>query len=269
MICTAFAQGAKAPIVPPAPLLPGEMFVYGCLRGLLPTIKQAQREGRTYFYGDNGYFFPGKTERSYFRITKNALQHTGTGKWPKPKQAALRRWQDLRIQIKPWRQSGAHVLVCPPLRLWGAIWGFDSDRWLADTLATLRLHTDRELRVRAKLSWQDNKSPNTPNYEGRDKSSLNTTLAEDLVDAWAVVTHSSNVAVESVLAGVPVFNTNQCAGSIMGLSDLSKIESPIMPDSREHWAVMLANNQFQLSEMRSGLAWRMLNEADGDTTSPA
>ncbi len=264
MVCKAFAQGAKCPIVPPFPLLPGDAFFYGCLRGSLATILQCQREGRTWWLCDNGYFRPGKSESSYFRITRNDLQHTGRGELPYPKYMARARWAQLGLQIKPWRTGGKHVLVCPPLRLAGATWGYDADEWLHRTFKALRRYTAREIRVRAKMSWNDNKTANTAGYEGREKptnSSMMVPLADDLIDCHAVVVRTSNCAVEALLAGVPVFCTHECAAEPMGLMDLTQIESPVRPDGRERWAALLASNQFSLSEMRSGFAWKMLNES--------
>ena len=258
MVCKAFARGTKAPIVPHAPLLPGDAFFYGCLRGLMPTIQQAMREKRTYYYGDNGYMRPGKNELGHFRITKNALQHTGTGDFPIPEALAYKRFKGLGLEIKKWRKNGKHVLVCPPMRLSGAVWGYDSDKWLADTLETLKKHTDRELRVRAKMSWNDNKGPNTASYEGRPKTELRT-MAEDLDGAWALVSYNSNAATEALLAGVPVFNAEACGSYAMGTPDLSKIETPRMDGDRHRWAAMLACNQWTLEEMRNGTAWKMLN----------
>ena len=72
--------------------------MYGCLRGLKPTLDQAQAEGRTWYYADNGYFRPGKT--GYFRVTRDALQHDGTG------DASPERWERLGLEIKPWRKDG-------------------------------------------------------------------------------------------------------------------------------------------------------------------
>lgn len=257
MVCKAFARGAKAPIVSPAPLLPGDVFMYGCLRGLIPTYYGAIREKRALYFADNGYMKPGKDERGHFRITKNALQHTGTGEFPISESDAKRRFKNLGIEIKPWRKRGRHVLVCPPLRLSGAVWGYDADAWLANTLAELRKHTDRELRVRAKLTWNDNKSSNTSGYRGRPKTNL-VPMADDLKDAWALVTFNSNSATEALLAGIPVFCTEPCASYAMGTPDLSLIETPRMDADRGRWAAMLACNQFTLGEMRDGTAWKMI-----------
>lgn len=217
---------------------------------------QAKREGRIYWYIDNGYFLPGKRESNFFRITRNALQHDGCGE-----PAARERWTRLKLPIKPWRKSGAHIVVCPPGRLFGATFGFDADDWLRVTIKTLRKYTDRELRVRAKVTWNDAKGADVLSLAGKIKTSVPTPLADDLSGAWALVTHSSNAAVEALLAGVPVFATEPCGASAMGLVDLTKIESPRTDGNREHWAAVLASNQWSLAEMRSGLAWKMLNES--------
>ena len=93
--------------------------MFGYLRGLLPTLRQAQREGRTWYYADNGYFRPGRrvSDHGYYRVTRNAMQHDGTGK------ASPERWRSWACEIQPWRTTGSHVVVCPPARLLAAIIG--------------------------------------------------------------------------------------------------------------------------------------------------
>lgn len=226
----------------------------------MPTLRQAQREGRTWFYGDNGYFLPGKKETSYFRVTRNALQHDGSGELPVPKHAARQRFKQLGISIKPWRENGSHIVVCPPGRLFGATFGFDADEWLRRTIKTLRKYTDRELRVRAKMSWNDVKPDRAIYVSGDPVREKPGSLAEELQGAWALVTHSSNSAVEALVAGVPVFCTESCGATAMGLSDLSLVESPRLDGDRQTWAAILARHQWRLSEMRDGTCWRMLNE---------
>ncbi|HYH39914.1 MAG TPA: hypothetical protein VD860_16960 [Azospirillum sp.] len=233
-VCAAFAAGCGAPVVPPYPLLPGDVAMYGCLRGLRPTLIQAQREGRRWLYLDNGYFRPGHYD-GYYRVTRDALQHDGSGT------ATPHRWERLGLSIAPWRAGGGHVVVCPPSDIFAGLMGFDARRWLANTLDTLLRHTDRDVRIREKT-----KKPGRP-------------LAADLAGAWALVTHSSNAAVDALLAGVPVFCTNPCGAYRLGEPELKKIESPRRPDDREQWAWNLAANQWTLSEMADGTCWRMLN----------
>lgn len=259
LICGAFAQGGPFRIVPPAPLMPGDVFMYGALRGLLPTYIAAKAKGRNVFYGDNGYFLPGKSESSYFRITRNALQHNGIGTPSKEDRA---RAQALGVTLKPWRTSGSHIVVCPPGHLFGATFGFSADAWLEKTLDELKKHTDREIRVRMKVSWNDAKPVDIiRSSTGKPKTSVTTPLSEDLRGAWALVTHSSNAAVEAVVAGYPVVCTDQCAASAMGTSDIATVESPRTDGDREAWLAVLAANQWTLGEMRSGKAWRDLNRS--------
>ena len=148
-------------------------MMYGALRGLMPTLKQAQAEGRTWLYADNGYLRPGKS--GHFRITRNALQHDGAG------DASPDRLERLGLEIKPWRKDGSHVLVCPPDAIYGQLWGLDHAKWLQDVLATLRSATDRPVLVRDRSKAGSATEP----------------FAAALRGAWALVTCASNAAVEA------------------------------------------------------------------------
>ena len=191
-------------------------------------MRAAQTQGRDWYYGDHGYFGRFK----FYRCTRNAYQHDGTGN------ADGARFRQFNIEVKPWQAGGRHVLLCPPDIPFARLMGFDGDDWLARALADLARFTDRPVRVRDR----NTRAP----------------LAADLRGAWALVTYVSNAAVEAVLAGVPVFCIGDCAASVMGLSDVSKIEAPARPDTRKQWAWNLAANQWTLDEMRRGDLWRAI-----------
>jgi hypothetical protein len=242
-ICAAFAKGAKCEVVPVDRYLGGDVFVHGVLRGAWEIVQAAQEAGRSWFFGDNAYFrsrHVGGLDGGYFRITKNARQHDGSGVWPPERWRALKM---MGVTIEPWRTSGRHVLICTQSGLYAKYAGFDQDAWLKDAIATLRQHTDREIRVREKP------------IKGRGVP-----LAQDLKGCWAVVTHTSNSAVEALLAGVPVFCVAPCAAYRMGTPDLSRIEAPVRPDDREAWAQALACNQWRLDEIGAGVCWRDLTQ---------
>jgi hypothetical protein len=242
-IARAFAQGCGGKIVPPAPLRPGAVFMYGALRGLMPTLLQAQAEGRTWYYADNGYFRRAfkDPERGYFRVTRNARHHDGSGN------AGAERWSRLGLEIRPWRQTGEHVLLCPPNATHCALWAVDAEAWLASTVARLKAATDRPIVTRIR----------------KDQIAEPGGFAKALKRAWAVVTHSTNGAVEAVLAGVPMFCTDFCAAYRMGTPDLERIEDPVMPSDaeRQQWAWNLAANQWTVAEMRDGVCWQELDRA--------
>jgi hypothetical protein len=236
-VCDAVAKGTGFPIVPPAPLREGGMVAYGFLRGLEPTLKQAQQEHRPWVYVDRGYFRAsyGGDYTGYFRVTRSAYQFLYNSLTSNTDPA---RWQRLMVPLAPWRR-GRHILVCPPGDVFAkAIGGFDAGQWLRDTLAVLKTHTDRPIRVRLKPAKNSNAVP----------------LASDLADCHALVTFMSNTAVEAVTAGVPVFTHARSAAARMGHIDLSYIETPRYPDDRMQWACALANNQWTLEEIRQGKA---------------
>src|SRR4051794_19753990 len=94
--------------------------------------------------------------------------------------------------------------------------GHNAHSWLGDTPAALRAHTDREIVVRLKPQPGEAVIP----------------LADAMAGAHALVTHSSNVAVEAVVAGTPVFVAPSSAAAPMGLTNLAQIEEPVRPDRR-------------------------------------
>lgn len=228
-----FAQGARLPYREiPCKLAAGGMASFGAHHGLRPLLARVQREGRPWIYVDNGYF-AAKHFSGYYRATRNAYQHDGTG------QASSKRWEQLGLSVAPWRRSGSFVLVCPPAPV-SPDRGLDLSGWLPATLTMLKANTDREIRVREKT----------------DRTAV--PLAQALHGAHALVCWTSNAAVEALLAGVPVFCTAPCAAYRMGHSDLAKIEAPHLPPDREQWAWNLAANQWTLREMASGQCWREL-----------
>lgn len=229
--CRAFAKGCGGEWQLGGSLREGAVAMFGHER-LEPMLAEAQAQGRTWYYGDHAFFGRGK----YFRCAKNAYQFVGLAGDDNPA-----RFLKFGIPVKPWRSSGSHILLCPNSESFLTRYG--SPNWVADTVAALKSVTDRKIVLRWKT--HADKRP----------------LARDLVDAWAVVTFTSNSAVEAILAGVPAICTAPCAGASMGGTDLQSIEAPVMPDGRLEWASRLANHQWTLEEMAAGQLWRAIGEA--------
>ncbi|MES2018634.1 MAG: hypothetical protein V4484_19260 [Pseudomonadota bacterium] len=217
-------------------LQPGAAAFYGVVPATKPLWDAARAQGRDTFYMDNAYFDP--TREVYFRVAKNSLQHSGLGV------SDGKRFAALKIDIKPWRRAGRHVLICPQSDQFMRDVIEYPGSWLADTLASLRKLTDRELRVRA---WTGH------------KREWFRTLPDDLRDCWALVTYSSASAVSAMLAGIPaICSPSDCISSSMA-GRFDQIETPPMPDNRREWAEVVADNQWTLDEMRQGMTWRALN----------
>lgn len=240
MLLNAFCGGADGDVVDEIPkkLLPGAAAFYGVTPATAHLWKQAKAEGRDWYYIDNAYF--DKVRGNYFRVTRGRLQHCGFGV------SSGVRFRALDIEIQPWRTRGEHVLLCPQSDEFMRVCAGYSGSWVEHAKSALALDTRRELRVRP---W----SP--------DKTRWYQTLGADLENCWALVTYSSASAITAMLAGVPAIVTaGDCISAGLTSRLFSNIERPLMPQNRERWAAVVADNQWTVEEMRSGLAWAMLHE---------
>lgn len=226
------AEGTKCPLVPTsAGLVPDTVGLFwGLLRGSPELIWESLKRNQPWIYLDHGYFRRGHFH-GHYRMTWCDFQQRELIERPDD------RWKKLNIELQPWRK-GRDIIVCPPSSHVCKIFG--CHEWEANTTASLRRFTARPIRIRRKTD----PSP----------------FAEAIRNAHAVVTSSSIAAVEAALLGVPVFVDAISAASLIGLTDLSKIESPVYPD-REPWVHSMAYGQFTRDEMKEGLAWRVLSES--------
>lgn len=211
----------------------GVPVVWGVLRGSDRVIEYARRNGQHFFYIDHAYFNRGHSQN--YRISCNAYEAGAVRDCPSDRIAAL------GVRPQPWRKSGSTILVCPPTQFFMDAHGCPD--WLGDTLSALRNATDRPIEIRSKPRAGEPVEP-LDNAFGR---------------AWAIVTHSSNIAVEAVTAGVPAFVAPTSAAMHVAETDLARIETPRRPD-REAWLAHLGYSQFSFPEIREGVAWRLLME---------
>lgn len=233
----AFAKGCHGTITEDLDyLFPGPVALFGS-PPVWPLLRQAQAEGRDFYFADHAYFGRGWC----YRITKNRYQHNGQGPLSTVGLGRLERFA--RRTVQRWKKAGAHILICPQSEVYFSLHGLDRNAWLWSVTSTLRKYTDREIKVRYKAS--------------------RTPIAPDLEDAWAVVVYSSAAALDALLAGVPIVTLAPFAASVsMGLTDLSQIEAPIYPDDRERFLSVLADNQWTLPEIMRGSAWKQLQQQE-------
>lgn len=205
-------------------------------------IEHYKKIGRDFYFIDTGYFGNGR-KKLYHRITKNDLQNLGP---------VIERPTDrLRTTgIKPKKfTKGSSILICPPSDKVMSCYGLDSKQWLDDTIAKIKLHSDRPIIVREKPSRKDRVTTN----------SIEMALDDDV---HCLVTYNSIAATEAILHGKPAFTLGPNAAQSMCLDDLSRIETPYYPtlDQVSSWAAHLSYCQFTEDEMRNSTAWRILND---------
>lgn len=210
----------------------GDICVWGLLRGAKELRKLCVEEKTNYYAIDHAYI----GRRDFFRVTRNGFQQTEIFDRPDD------RWNGLvnkyGLKVKDWKTRGRTILVALSSHM--NYDHLDHTGWETLTVKELKKHTDRKILVRKKGEHLQ-------------------TLEDQLKDAWAVVTHASMVAVDAVIAGVPVFVTGPSVARPMGLTDIRKIESPVHPD-REKWFHSLAYAQFTTHEMEKGMVKPLLDE---------
>lgn len=212
---------------------PGIPLVWGVLRGSDYVVKDAMASDRNYLYCDHSYFHRGHLKN--YRITLNSYGLRGLRKCP------LDRLKSIDINVSPWRTKGRHILVCPPTDYFMQAHGCPD--WLDNTLSTLKASTDRPIIIRNK-PVSNQKVPS---------------LSDQLLNCHALVTHSSNVAVEAAVMGVPVFVHADCAASPVGKTSLEEVECPVMPD-RELWLANIAYTQFSFKEILHGQVLELISD---------
>jgi hypothetical protein len=238
-LCRKFASACEGQLYTDQRLHGGGAVFYGVdasNRSVWQAVLADPR--REYYYIDNAYF--DRCRGTHFRVTKNGLQCSGR----EPSDG--KRFQALGLEVKPWRRSGDHVVVCEQSpQFMREIARYPGD-WTRDV--TQRLEAQgRPVRLRP---W----SPHKP--------SLAVTLPDDLMGAHALVTWSSAAAVEAMQAGVPIVTMGPCAVAHLSgsLEDLEHL--PLADDSARLACLRaMADHQFTLEEIERGEAWARLNPA--------
>jgi hypothetical protein len=187
-------------------------------------------------------------QKFYWRVSKNSIHETKIK--PRPDD----RFREWNLNIKPWRNTGSEILVCPSsdtMTRWCT--GQGEKEWTESVVQQLKHYTDRPVRVRYKPRTAKTSGPAAAQLVGLKS------FQEDIADAWAVVTSVSMCAVEAISQGVPVFCDPHSFAVPVAETQISMIEQPKRIDVTS-WFNHLAYCQFTQQEIKSGLAHRILTE---------
>ena len=137
--------------------------------------------------------------------------------------------------------------------------------WVEQQINEIRKHTTRPIQIRP--------HPRNPiNFDFAkykdvglappvmDSNTVDDTNFKDtLKDAWAVINHSSNPAMEAVINGIPVFVSADSLCYDVGNHSLTHINNPKMPD-RQEWANKLSYTEWFEDEIEVGLPWARIKQ---------
>jgi hypothetical protein len=175
-----------------------------------------------------------------------------------------KRWPLFEHTLRPWQQTGQTIIILGQHNASEQWAGMPTMKtWFESQVQEIRKLTDRPIQIRPhprnNVGFDVNKYPNvTLKKPVIDVSKIDDTdFKETLKDAWAVVNHSSNPAMEAVINGIPVFVSDASLCYEVGNHSLATINNPKMPD-RTTWANKLSYTEWFQDEIKDGLPWSRL-----------
>lgn len=206
------------------------LLIWNRSRAFEEVARFYESRGAIVIVTENGYLPTPDGQKTY---ALSRRLHNGAGEWvigDRPR---------FEWELKPWRSSGDHILVCPQRGV-GSPGVCMPANWQAQVVARLKRLTSRPIRVRK--------------HPGPKKSDP----WPDLIDCHAVVTWGSGAGIKAIVHGVPVFHELRPwigrDAAVFGIEDL---EAPFLSDRRPmlhrlSWAM------WTLPEIESGEAFATL-----------
>lgn len=206
------------------------------------------------------YFDKGYTHRSwnnfgtegYCRFSVNELHPT---RYIMQMKCRDDRFRKLKLKLKRHRSKGKHIVFAGCTEKCGTAFGIDIHTFAKNTIQEVQRHTSKVVVYRPKKS---NDPP--PPIEGTIYSHNGTKIMEELHEAHALITFTSNAAVEALMAGVPIYVLGPGIALPLANTDLSTIENPSFPDDQTRYQFFsnLAYSQWNLKEIANGDTWKYL-----------
>ena len=176
------------------------------------------------------------------------------------------RWPLFEHTLKPWKQTGDNIIILGQHDASEQWIGMPRmNLWFEQQIGQIRKHTNKPIQIRPHprnpVSLDVNRYKNVSIARPiMDRNTIDDTNFKDtLKNAWAVVNHSSNPAMEAVMNGIPVFVSESSLCYDVGNHSLEDINNPRMPD-RQHWANRLAYTEWFQDEIEKGLPWKKIKE---------
>jgi hypothetical protein len=222
---------------------PEPLIIRGLGKSGQEAIKKCWETGRDFYAIDTGYLqIANSLTKTYNRVTKNNLQNLGP----------IVKRPDDRLKKLNWKMNkaptGSDILICAPSEKIMKFYGVDLEKWLTETVEEIKKYSDRPIVIREKPTRHDRVTTNT--------------IWQALDTAYCLVTFNSIAATEAFLYGVPAIALAPNAASVVCNTNISDIEVLSTPSEFERTllAKHLSYCQFTLHEMRSGYAWKIVNE---------
>jgi hypothetical protein len=226
---------------------PGDLLVIWNRYGHYDQVASAhERAGGIVLVAENGYIGQDKDGVQLYALAVHG--HNGSGWWPEGDGA---RWEELGVEIKPWRAEGEHLYVRGQRGIGTSLMA-SPPQWHHALGKVLRRTSKRKVVV------VDH--PGKPACQPGQVA----VLQRDMDGAHACLIWSSAVGVRALVEGVPAFYSAPhwvCAGA--ALRGLERLEDPLMDDEVRLRALeRMAWAQWTVAELASGEPFKRLVECD-------
>jgi len=214
--------------------------VFGMLRGTAQLIEECSKLNQDFYFFDHAYLFgnnhsPSKIfNEKIYRLTKNYFHIRDMKKLSDDDYKRIQKYKE-HVKLKPWKKDGKYILFIPPSSHVRKYYWYNNN-WEIQMLNTIKNYSKKPIVIRAK----EDRTP----------------LEKDLENAYCTVSYQSTVVIQSIMSGVPSFCADESMGLPVSLTDMTKIEDPLYTTEREQWIDSLLANQFTMSEIEDGTAWK-------------
>lgn len=221
-------------------------------------VKKVMKAGEEWWFVDYGYMsafidrHPPKIhhyDKTYFRVTKGAW-HLNKLLDTDRKRFDVLVDQGVTKHFEGWKyKKNGHILICSSSDLVTKFFTGKIVRdWIESEMFNLKISTGKA------VLWRDKPRPNNQWW--------NRSIAQDLEGAAFVRTLISGAAVDALVLGYPSMVPSYHALAVLGM-DPVKNKMPL-EDAVTDVLYNLANNQFTIDQMKSGLAYNSMRKYYND-----
>lgn len=159
-------------------------------------------------------------------------------------------------EVQSWRLDGGHIVFAGSSEKYHDFHGLPHPtEYAAKVCRRIWKATKRKVIYRPKPSWRDAVPVDGAQFSGPGES-----IASAMTNAWCLVTHGSNAAIDAVLAGIPCVVLGDGAARPISSTEIDDAAYPRMASSRDvnRWLAALAYAQFTIPEIASGMMWQQI-----------
>lgn len=199
----------------------------------------------------------------YFRISLNSVFKTEKADFFNEFEIDMNRWNKIcthkNIQPKPWRKiNDGYILIFSQNGGGFAVQNTNIDKWVFDIIKKIRIYTKRKIVVRLKQKSKLN--VNFTKLSDNIYISKNSSIFNDLNDAFVSVSYNTTASFVSIFEGIPTISMNPNSITYdIASHDLSQIETPYYPDRTEFFN-KIAHSIWNRTEINNGTVWKRLKK---------